>query len=660
MGIQLKIAAREAHDAFAAYAETASELQLAVSRLGESNQPMSHRDMGAALAKLHEQGVELLDRALARGKDALAFRQALHAPGVADVLCRFDAQIAQLMSEEASGRLDRRQLRDAIETLGRAAQDRLATIIAVVQQVVAAVEDHPDFGAPNNASSTSASTPIDGDARTVLLAVANYEKVPNDPERGHHQLGGARLEQAAGMKGGKLEDAVDMIEGRGLLQYRKRTTADSIGTIKLNAQGRLEAQRLSQSSGAEAAAMNDQPGVDPLVLRRELLEELYKLNATSPQATGLWNADRNDPQSAARAREAEYLKEKGLVSGTIGGHGDLALRLTAGGRDYVEAGGFWSRRSRPEDAAASSSTPGSAPESEFKLPRMDVRYGEKLGSGAFGTVWQATDQLLDREIAVKFLTSTNEYMDEAALLREARSLAKVSHPNLVVVHGAAWLRHPQTGLVQPAIVMELLVGEVLLKWRERQHTRDDVLRVAIGILRGVQAMHDAGLHHSDLHPKNVIVLTSGEPKLIDWRYQDTFLEHPTEHRLDLIEAEQRRTIDLVVTLLEKQGLFDESLKIRGQSSITTVLALLQELQVADADFRKSAQHPRPSTGALLEVLTEKGGGGYNLVKLALELGVKPSEVRPLIEELFKAGEIELLTLNDDDVVYRLTTRGQRS
>ena len=70
-----------------------------------------------------------------------------------------------------------------------------------------------------------------------------------------------------------------------------------------------------------------------------------------------------------------------------------------------------------------------------------------------------------------------------------------------------------------------------------------------------------------------------------------------------------------------------------------------------AELRRDAA--RPNKEALLELLINKGGGGYNFLKLALELGVKPSEVRPLIEELVRAGVIELFMLNDDEVVYRL-------
>lgn len=138
---------------------------------------------------------------------------------------------------------------------------------------------------------------------------------------------------------------------------------------------------------------------------------------------------------------------------------------------------------------------------EHKLPRLEVAYGEKLGSGAFGTVWRATDALLDRDVAVKFLTSTAESFDEAALIREARALAKVAHPNLVTVFAAAYLRHPETKLVAPAITMELLVAEPLEKWWSRQHEPAAIFSVVSGVVAGVRAMHDAGLVHGTCTPR---------------------------------------------------------------------------------------------------------------------------------------------------------------
>lgn len=228
---------------------------------------------------------------------------------------------------------------------------------------------------------------------------------------------------------------------------------------------------------------------------------------------------------------------------------------------------------------------------EYKLPRLEVTYGEKLGSGAFGTVWQGTDKLLDRTIAVKFLTSTADSLDEEALIREARSLAKIAHPNLVTVYSAAWLRHPDNGLVAPAITMELLAGVELEKWRERQHERHEVLKVASGILAGIYAMHDAGLHHGDLHLQNVMVLSDATAKLIDWRYQDTFLQRSTAYRHDLVEADKRRAVDLVLGMLEKQGLTEEAMQIRRTPDFASVQAAVAALRDAP---QATVQQP-PST-----------------------------------------------------------------
>jgi len=256
--------------------------------------------------------------------------------------------------------------------------------------------------------------------------------------------------QRPGFETERLQDAVDVLDERDMIK-RHKFIGDAIGNIRLNARGRQEAERIESTQRAENARdvvekkTPDNRVDKALAYRRELLEDLYRMDEESPGASGGWNA--GDPHCMPRAREAEYLRVKGFVTGSIGPDGGVSVRLTPSGRDYVEGGGFWSKQ---DALAAATMVPTAA--SQPKLPRLDVTYGEKLGSGAFGTVWQARDQLLDREIAVKFLTSTDQALDEDALLREARSLAKLAHQNLVRVYGAAWLRHPMTGLVAPAIL----------------------------------------------------------------------------------------------------------------------------------------------------------------------------------------------------------------
>jgi hypothetical protein len=86
-------------------------------------------------------------------------------------------------------------------------------------------------------------------------------------------------------------------------------------------------------------SMNDER---VLALGREILEELYKLDLEKPGRQRVWQADRNDADCLPRMQGAEYLRDKGLVSGSIGADGGLALRITATGADYVEADGFCS------------------------------------------------------------------------------------------------------------------------------------------------------------------------------------------------------------------------------------------------------------------------------------------------------------------------------
>jgi hypothetical protein len=232
----------------------------------------------------------------------------------------------------------------------------------------------------------------------------------------------------------------------------------------------------------------------------------------------------------------------------------------------------------------------------YRLPRLEVAYGEKLGEGALGTVWEATDKLLERKLAVKFLTSTDESHDEDALLRQAKSLAMVHHPSLVVVYGAAWLPHPTSGLVQPAIMMELLAGEPLLKWRDVQRDRESALRVAADVFAAISAMHVAGLHHGDLHAKNVVVLPDSHAKVIDWRYQDTFLAKSTASRDEVVAADARHAIDIIVAMFEKQGLADESLELRRASGIRDARTLIDKFQTPRAAAQTVAA-PAPPTAS---------------------------------------------------------------
>ncbi|WP_417801288.1 protein kinase domain-containing protein [Streptomyces gamaensis] len=134
-----------------------------------------------------------------------------------------------------------------------------------------------------------------------------------------------------------------------------------------------------------------------------------------------------------------------------------------------------------------------------------------------GTVWRAEDELLGRQVAVKRLR-VSPYLDEDDLAtlyertrREARSAARITHPNVVVVHDVV----EDEGL--PCIVMEYVpsttLGDVL---KEGTVTPDEAARIGRGMIAALRAAHAAGVLHRDVKPGNVLLGDNGRVVLTDF------------------------------------------------------------------------------------------------------------------------------------------------
>src|SRR6185436_12845597 len=99
----------------------------------------------------------------------------------------------------------------------------------------------------------------------------------------------------------------------------------------------------------------------------------------------------------------------------------------------------------------------------------------------------------------------------ARLLREAKAMARVSHPNVVSVHEAGTFED------RVYIVMDFIDGTTLTEWlTDRERTRDEILAVFRAAARGLIAAHDAGLVHRDFKPGNVLVARDGTVKVTDF------------------------------------------------------------------------------------------------------------------------------------------------
>jgi eukaryotic-like serine/threonine-protein kinase len=136
----------------------------------------------------------------------------------------------------------------------------------------------------------------------------------------------------------------------------------------------------------------------------------------------------------------------------------------------------------------------------------------RLGSGGMGVVHRAEDETLRRTVALKVLAGGESDGDRRLrFLREARSAAAITHPNVATVY--------QVGESQGCIyiAMELVDGESLRSWLDRgpvdaARARDLALQIA----RGLAAAHEHGIVHRDLKPENVMVTGAGGVKLLDF------------------------------------------------------------------------------------------------------------------------------------------------
>ncbi|MEM9456287.1 MAG: protein kinase [Myxococcota bacterium] len=130
---------------------------------------------------------------------------------------------------------------------------------------------------------------------------------------------------------------------------------------------------------------------------------------------------------------------------------------------------------------------------------------ETLGAGAMGVVLRAYDPRLRREVALKLLQRREEPDAEARMLREAQSMAQLSHPNVVGIYDA---ETTERGVM---IAMELVVGVPLNRWlAERPRSIPQILAAFVQAGRGLAAAHAAGLIHRDFKPANVFVGSDGE------------------------------------------------------------------------------------------------------------------------------------------------------
>jgi predicted Ser/Thr protein kinase len=179
--------------------------------------------------------------------------------------------------------------------------------------------------------------------------------------------------------------------------------------------------------------------------------------------------------------------------------GDLGAEASAAVEGHID-------RCAPCRTALSSLVRGELPKPHFGRYRIDT----VIGGGGMGVVYRAHDPRLDRAVAIKVVNRTGDGdAQRDMLVREAQSLARLSHPHICHVYDVG-----RDG-DEVWVAMELIDGADLRRWAVGRPVAA-VVAALVDAARGLAAAHAAGLIHRDVKPENILVTSSGRAVVTDF------------------------------------------------------------------------------------------------------------------------------------------------
>lgn len=142
----------------------------------------------------------------------------------------------------------------------------------------------------------------------------------------------------------------------------------------------------------------------------------------------------------------------------------------------------------------------------------NIRVTSVVGQGGMGDVYSGYDEKLERKVAVKVLNEDQRLDGEARerLLREARALSRLDHPNICRIHD-----YIESSSVD-VLILEYIDGKTLGDLLGEPMTRQEKIRIAAAIASVLVAAHRAGIVHRDLKPENVMLTNEREVKVLDF------------------------------------------------------------------------------------------------------------------------------------------------
>lgn len=169
--------------------------------------------------------------------------------------------------------------------------------------------------------------------------------------------------------------------------------------------------------------------------------------------------------------------------------------------------------------AAPTTLPNGQPQQRPKAPSapaanegMIAQYEiiRKLGEGGMGVVYLARDSRLGRRVAIKVLRTRDPELTRRFII-EARTTARCTHENIVIIHDAGELNG------SPFMVLEFLEGKTLSDFQASDPpTIPHSVEIMVSVVRALARAHEEGIVHRDLKPDNIFITESGTVKVLDF------------------------------------------------------------------------------------------------------------------------------------------------
>jgi serine/threonine-protein kinase len=136
----------------------------------------------------------------------------------------------------------------------------------------------------------------------------------------------------------------------------------------------------------------------------------------------------------------------------------------------------------------------------------------RIGAGGMGEVWEGWDERLRRPVAIKRLDRDGDPVSRERLLREARTVAALSHPGIVAIHDI--VEEPD----RVSLILELVEGETIRRIVERAGplAADQVIDLGLQVASALAAAHERGIIHRDLKSENVMRTPDGRIRVLDF------------------------------------------------------------------------------------------------------------------------------------------------